>query len=288
MDENKLGTEFNSNDLVLVYDDQSHRSEDICGDSAATKATADDLVSFATMVNDFVHAASQLRPGQIGNVRRHHSLRLVPLSAWLARFRDARHTAYNTPVLLIFVFFLFVAPDKKLFASFQTFESILAEIRQCVNIHAVVRHDSEYPETAALCSTALVPSVHEKNPSVYTASFRRLTEYATKTVWFPSRYQFNVFVPSEARQGKEYAKEALREHILNAYLDVTRYRGLLSFEAAALSSIIVEGLANPGDSAWGHFVIGSERLYDPRLFLYIWHFVTGDTKPNTEKRKYKD
>lgn len=58
-------------------------------------------------------------------------------------------------------------------------------------------------------------------------------------------------------------------------------------EAAALSSIVSHGLCDR-NTPWSEFT--TQGLYDPRLFMYIWRFITNDTLPNLErddKRKKK-
>lgn len=291
--------DFNSDDVVIVYDDMKYPFPwDLCFDPdrpISTRASGDESRVFKDMVNEFLRV---ILGTPFAETYRHPSgmerrpVRFVRFYTWLEYYKDIKHTTSNTPVFLKFVFFMFSMPARGIFASCKIFELMAEEMRKCNHLHAVVPIGSRYSETVSFQPILLVHKPHAGRSDFEIKAYQFLKAMARKVEWVPERQQGILPVEWPVFQERESAREYARNSVVHTFLAMAVLSDVKSPEATALSAVVVEGLANPSDSAWGHFLAGDRRLYDPRILRYIWHFVTGDTKPKPnpelDKRKQSE
>lgn len=317
----KSSVAFRSDQLVIVYDDLSPGSNDLRVLGKNKFANAEDDKQFTSLIDDFprvINAIGRYRYSDQTNGQRDVELLPVPLSEWLALHRDQeRPDAYNIPLLIAFVQFFYwrqTDPEDQLAATIFSSQSVTKIILQQVervqaaHVHNVRPLDydttTDQVHISAVCLSRWgIPYVNEHG------IWPRYNALVNKLKNMPApgedRYEFSLyFQTTHVHLSTTLALEdsAYRDTIVGEYL-LHRIVGFALFdrtpvgihrthtwntEAATLSAVVSHGLTAP-DTAFGHALTGN-HLYDPRLFLHIWYFLTGDTlpKPQHEDKLQRD
>jgi len=312
---------FRHDQLVIVYDDLSPQAKDLCVLGSRTYASADDVKQFIELVDDFprvINAIGRYQYNDPAVGQRGIDLLPVPLSQWLAAHSDQgqgqhpyqRMTINNTPLFVVFVQFFYWrqsgADDRVphfMFSSLSVTRSILQQVERVHTAHVYNVRPLTYDgpldvvHIGALCLSRWgIPSADERAiwPRFGALEKKLLNhpEPGEDPYEFPLNYQTTHVHLSTTRALADlpYRVTVVEDWVLRrivgfALFGMTpvgvRRQEVWSNEAAALSSVVSNGLGEPG-TAWSQFLV--RGVYDPRLFLHIWHFLTGDTMPNLQRK----
>ncbi len=309
---------FRNDQLVIVYDDMSPQADDLCDLDANDRPGAAIVKEFTGLVNDFAKL--------INSIGRYHFERsfithdqydadvlAIPLSQWMAVHRDPdqRLTIHNTPLdvgFLLFFHFPQTSPDDDSWDPIYSSQSVTRIVlEQSARVAAAHTHN-----IIPLGRTRRLDRVHIGIVCLskwggYPDDSRRVlprfngltSRLANEPLRGQDRYYFPLTLEMttlhlgvvRALEDKEYRRKVVENRLLRRIFELAYFPvyPIWNKEAAALSAVVSHGLTAP-DTAFGHAVRGHPQ-YDPRLFMHVWHFLTGDTLPNLQrddKRKKED
>lgn len=307
---------FRHDQLVIVYDDLSPVADDLRVLGKNKYPDAEDKKWFTSLIDDFprvISAIGKYRYHDHENGRRDVDLLPVPLSQWLAANRDQEPNGFNTPLFVAFVQFFYGHQDDAhdpigaVFSSQSVTKTILqqAERVYTAHVHNVrplgynIQFDNVHLSAVCLSRWSISYRGEFGIQPRFTALINKVRNdpapgeesYAPP---FGTEFTHVHLSTTRALQDGPYRQEIVDDYLVRRIVGFAMFartpdtvrEHVWSTEAAALSSIVSHGLADP-NTMWGHALTG-HRLYDPRLFMLVWNIVTGDTLPNQDKRKRGD
>ncbi len=306
---------FRHDQLVIVYDDVSPVANDLCVLIPEKPASDEDRKWFTSLVDDFprvIRAMNRYRYRDPSGAERDVDLLPVPLSQWLAVNRDQPPSVYNTPLFVVFVQFFYWRQEgvRDQFPSFsdmissQSATKIILEQTSRVftaNVHNIrpLGYDTrdDYVHLGVVCLSrwgvpyALDSNINPRHNAL-SSKLQNAPAPGEDPYDFPHTLTMTCLHLSTTRalEDAAYRNTIVGDFLLYRLVRYTIFKPLASAprmwnnEAAALSSAISTGLCNRNSgNPWDRFL--TRGVYDPRLFRYIWHFLTGDTLPAPEPER---
>lgn len=306
---------FRHDQLVIVYDDVSPVANDLCVLIPEKPATAEDRKWFTSLVDDFprmIRAMNRYRYRDPPDADRDIDLLPVPLSQWLAANHDQRPDRHNTPLFVVFVQFFYwrqnhandwIPSSYEMLSSQSVTRTILEQTERVFtsNVHNVrpLNYDvrDDYAHTGVVCLSRWgIPHASdmciEPRRNALSNKLMNVPAPGEDPYDFPHTLtETRVHLSTtRALYDTVYRNTIVGDFLLYRLVRYTIFKPLATAprlwnnEAAALSSAISTGLCNRNSgSPWDRFL--TRGVYDPRLFRYIWHFLTGDTLPAPEPER---
>lgn len=305
---------FRNDQMVIVYDDMSPRANDLCDLETKDRPGASIAKDFSDLVDDFAKLINVI--GRYHYRRSFHGeysadLQTIPLSQWLATHRDPdqRLNIHNTPLDVVFLVFFHVSQtnfDEDLQTPIFSSQSVTRIVlEQSARVAAAHTHNVVPLSHAGRLKLVHIGIVclskrggYSNDHSGVLSRFNALTSrLANQPLRGQDIYHFPLTMETtalhlgvlRALKHADYRKEVVENRLLYRIFKFAYFPNfpVWNREAAALSAVISHGIGDPS-TTWGHALTGN-RLYDPRLFVHIWHFLTGDTLPSLQRNnKRKD